>query len=184
VTAAAVVTAALTLLHPGGEPRAHRARAETVLEVAQFAGVPPLLIVAQVERESRWQPGVLGGRDGQCVGFMQICLHEREPCKGPQGMGFDFESAACGAERVRLQDGAANLRAGARALRAWATLCKRVTGRRAGLANLLSGFGGFDRAGVTCGRRKGRAGWVDVKPPVAVQATLALYHDLVRRKIR
>lgn len=169
-----VIALAIASLHPGFEPRQNHARAETIVETAAAAGVPPLLVVAMVERESRWQAGVFGGRDGQCVGLLQICLHERAACQGPER----FDAPACADERLRLQDGGTNLRAAGSLLRQWRKLCRRVTGRPAGLAELLSGYGGFDRPGVTCGRRKARGRWVSVVVPEAIRKTLALYKEL------
>ena len=175
MTRAARLVAALLLLHPGAEERLARVHAEELLEAAREGGVDPLLLAAQAERESRWNPTVLGGRDGQCVGLMQICLHDRPACQG----GFD--TPACNAERARLQEGRQNLLTGAGMMKAWGKLCRRVTGVRAGTMNLLHGFGGFDRPGIVCGRRKvrGRNQWVNVKTvPPAVMKTLELFRRL------
>lgn len=142
---------------------AHPPGIQSALEAAaQDAGLPVRLLDALVEHESRWRPGVVGGRDGQCVGLTQICLHTVAACKTDDG--YDFEAPKCQEAKHVLLDGAVNLRVAGRRFAAWRAVCKSRTGS-ARPEHLLSGFGGWDaRHRLVCGQRKVNGRWQTVTP--------------------
>lgn len=129
---------------------------------AQEASLPPSILASLVAHESRWKAHVVGGRDGQCVGLTQVCLHTVRACR--KGRGYAFDAPACQAHKGLLLDGPANLRIAGRRLAAWRRLCLARTGH-AEPGHVLSGFGGYDtKHGLTCGQRRLRGRWVTQLP--------------------
>jgi len=131
------------------------------------------LLGAIVEHESHGQPNVVGGRDGQCIGLTQICLHGFPACAS----GFD--TPECLAVKERLLDPTENLRVARGQLQAWKKLCRRVVGH-ADVRGIVFGFAGADGRGIHCGMKQGKHGWVPAKTPKAVREILDLYERNLR----
>jgi hypothetical protein len=161
----ALIALSLRLLHPGLPALARDRYAAEVHGAALRGGIPALLIVALAEHESHWRPGLVGGRDGACVGLGQVCLHVQPQCKD------GFSTPQCLQRRAALQDAGTNLRWMGGAFASWRKLCRKRLGREPLSAELLSGYGGYDAArGTVCGnkleRRRGqRPRWVRALHP-------------------
>ncbi len=131
-------------------------------QAAAVAHLPVPVFKALVRHESRWIESAVGGRDGQCVGLTQICLHTVRACQ--VGSGFDFEAPACQAEKARLQNGVEHLRSAGQRFAIWRKFCLKRTGR-ADPAHLLSSWGGFDGKGIVCGQRRVKGRWLPAIHP-------------------
>ncbi len=143
---------------------------------AKTSHIADPLLDAIAEHESHYQANVVGGRDGQCVGLTQICLHGFEACKD------SFEAPACLALKQRLLDPTENLRVASSELQAWRKLCKRVVGR-ADVRGIVFGFAGADGRGVHCGMRQTAGGrWVRAKTPRVVRDILVIYQRKLAKK--
>lgn len=160
---AAAVAAMIATLHPS-MPAPTRFAYARILAVDPD---PPTL-VAIPEHEAGWRPHVIGGLDGQCIGLGQRCLRFDPACHGvdfTHGGDVLFSSLpACAARRAALLDGPTALRELVIEARAWRRYCRKVTRRPPTSRRWISGYAGFDGAGVVCGQRRARIGWRDVKP--------------------
>jgi hypothetical protein len=166
---AAVIALAIAALHPEMSRRSRNVYA-AVLE----RDPDPLALVALIEHESRWQPRATGGLDHACEGLGQKCARFLVACRD------GFETPACMKKREQLRDPVYALRTIVDDAKAWRALC-RARGATPTLRHWLSGYGGFDGAGVTCGRRSGR----DVKAPrviLDVEALRARLKRITRRR--
>jgi len=167
---------ALALLHPEMKKPQRAMYAEVVAREAHRAGVSPLELVALIDHESRWQHSVIGGRDGQCIGLGQICLHEFAACKN------GFETPECNAKRVQLLNPGENVRIAADYIIKWKTLCRQKVGRT-DFWSAYAGYSGSDTAGTTCGYRRAHGRWVDARPRL-VRDVRVIYERLIRRRRR
>lgn len=122
----------------------------------------PATLAALVTHESAWRPSAVGGLDGACVGLAQRCLRFEPACAADEDLALNLAAPACLAVRQRLLVGTAALRELVVEARAWRRYCRKTTGRAAA-RNWLSGYSGSDHHGVTCGRRRVRGRWRDVK---------------------
>jgi hypothetical protein len=181
IRSAAAIAAAIEFAAPGMSPATALAYARVVRPEAIEHRYDPFTMVAYVRRESRWNPRVVGGLDGQCIGLGGICLHKYRECTETR-----FTGEVCLAHKARLLDGAHNLRVASSMVTAHREFCRNHTGRRALFARWLSSLQGYNnsrgRRGVWCNMRKDRRGrWRDVRAPEGTRAVMRYRLVLVRR---
>ena len=133
------------------------------------------LLAAIVQHESHGVASVVGGRDNQCIGLTQICLHDFAVCKGEEG----FDAPACLAKKTSLLNPGENLRVAASQLDGWRKHCKKTVGR-SDVRAIVFGFSGADGRGIHCGMRRGKRGWVLAKTPKVVREILDIYAEKKR----
>ncbi len=127
--------------------------------------VPQAVLDALMWHESR---GIASATNRYgCVGLYQICPASLPVCRGPEGVA----APACGAKLAALLDPAENTRTAIEQLAGWRSYCLRTV-HRARIVDILSGYGGYDGPGRTCGhvRRGGR--WVPGPVPRGVLEVL------------
>ena len=135
------------------------------------------LLAAIIEHESHGVAGVVGGRDGQCIGLTQICLHDVAECKG------GFETPECLARKTALLDPNENLRVARGTIATWRKYCREATGH-GDVRAIVFGFAGANGKGNTCGMRQNKRGrWAPVKTPEVVQAILDLYEENLGHRV-
>jgi hypothetical protein len=141
VKAVVVLAALIHGLTPQMSRSNREAYARIVNTEAARVRADPLLMLAIIEHESRWNPRA---DNGKCVGLGQICLETQSACRGAEGLN----ASACQARRAALFDGATNIHAMAGALAAGRAFC----GKSAKLADIVSSYAGTG----ACGRNGGR----------------------------
>jgi len=181
IRSVAAIAAAIEFASPGMSPATARAYAEVVRPEAIAHHYDPFTMVAYVRRESRWHAGVVGGRDGQCIGLGAICLH-----KYPYCIDTKFTGETCLARKSELLNGAHNLRVASAMVTGHRKFCRSKTGRRALFARWLSSLQGYNksrgRRGVWCNMRKDRRGrWRDVRAPDGTRSVIRYRLVLVRK---
>lgn len=128
----------------------------------------PLLIVAMVDHESRWQAGAVNPKSG-ALGLGQILSQFRPACVGNKG------SAACVAEKKKLLDGTYNLKTALSIVETWKTVCKTKLGTTAMEDQWLRMYAGESPKGSVCGRKPtgtGTGKWEVLPIPSVVKAYL------------
>ncbi len=121
-----VIVAALQLARPGISQDESLRYATALQNEAKEHGFDPLTGVALIQRESRWQPGVISP-DGEDHGLAQIrarfigaCRSDPDPVHAP--------SEACKAVKRSLLDGVYNIRVMATLITRNREFCKAKTG--------------------------------------------------------
>ena len=173
---AALIAAAIAAVNPSLPEATRLSYAHGVELAARRAQVDPLLIVAIIHGESRWQPGLVGGLDGACVGLGQVCLHIYPECRD------GFETPACAAKREQLRDPFVNLAMIGVHLSKWRTWCFKKTHHRPHAKNLLFAYGGWNSPSrnLWCGMTQRHGKWVEAPTPKTVRRTLSTYLNLRR----
>lgn len=129
----ALIAAAILLCQPS-LPRVQVARyAEATARAAARNRVPPVLLVAVAENESRWHRSAVSA-NGEYVGLGMVRLRNYAACRD------DLATPACQAVKAMLLDGASNLAVMAKVLRLNIDHCRRKG--HPGLAVGLAGYQG------------------------------------------
>lgn len=162
------IKTAIAISHPSLNEDLRERYARVIQEEAQEHKHDPVTVIAMVEGESRWQAGLVGGLNGQCVGLGQHCLHVYDYCTGT-----NYRGARCQEKKQWLLNGVNNLRATSEAITEWRRYCRRVTGKPALFARWLYGYQGHAVTKTKkCGMRKTRNGWVDLPRPALVKRVM------------
>jgi hypothetical protein len=148
MTLASAIAATILAIQPMA-PATARWYAQIVVTEARKNQIDPWLEVAIVRNESRWISSVVGGTNGQCIGFGQICL------------SCDPSEAACAARKASLLGPATNLRVVAQMLSGARRYCMKRTGHAAERHYLAVYQGADARRHTTCGQVRRRGVWVD-----------------------
>lgn len=169
------IKTAILLAQPSMSPDLATTYAEVLRVEARDRHFDPVTAVAIVENESRWRAGAVGGLNGACYGLAQFCAHIKPVCRR-EGL----KSASCKAEMAPYLNGIYSLRALARSITAWRRFCRRVTGKPALFYRWLHGFQGYGTKSVTCGMRKTKRGWIDVRRPKLVRKVMRRRLEIIR----
>jgi hypothetical protein len=143
------------------------ADAKIVVERSAKLGIDPLLVVANVDRESRWQEWAINPKSG-ARGLGQVLPEYR-----PQCVGSASKSAACAEEKKKLLDGAYNLGVAIDALGAWQVFCKKKTGYWSE-ESILQAYQGLNvpKTNVWCGATVVSGKWTPTKLPAITRAVM------------
>ncbi len=134
--------------------------------MALAARVDPFLVRAVIEHESHGREAAINP-SSKCIGLMQICPWTLSACRAAP------EGDLCATAKARLLGGEANIHLGAQRLAEWGAFCRKRTGR-AEHRHVLSGYGGTDGRGITCGQRRVGGRWRDVPTHKVVAEVLAI----------
>lgn len=134
-----MVVAAISLSRPELPADEIERYAQVLIDEARQRDFDPFTGVAIIHRESGWRPGAVS-RSGEDYGLGQIraryvgaCRHDEDPLHAP--------SAACRAEKERLLDGEANIRAMAEQITRHRDFCRKKVGSAA-FARWLASYQG------------------------------------------
>lgn len=167
MTPTAAVLSAILMCRPGLAAPVATSYAKQVVERAAKVGVDPLLVVALVDHESRWQEGAVNPKSG-ARGLGQVLPEYRPDCAGGKAA-----SVACAQEKARLLVGDHNIRVTFDAIESWVKVCSAKTGS-AKEERWLAAYSGLNspKAGVMCGGKQTGGKWSPLPTPSLVKAVL------------
>lgn len=162
-----VVLTAILFCRPAIPQTVAAAYAKIVVERSTKLGIDPLLVVAVVDRESRWQEGAINPKSG-ARGLGQVLPGYRPSC-----IGSASKSTACAEEKKKLLDGAYNLGVVVDALGDWSTFCKKKTGYWSE-ESILQAYQGLNapKVNVWCGASIVNGKWMPTKLPAITRAVM------------
>jgi hypothetical protein len=171
-----LVAAAISFCNPSLSSGVVNEYAKIVFDGSVKTDTDPLLIVAVIDRESRWQFSALNPKSG-ALGLGQILPQFRPACAGG-----NKGSAACVAEKKRLLlDGTYNLKTALSIVETWKTVCKSKLGTTAiSEDQWLRMYSGENPKGSVCGR-KVTAGGTGKWDPLPIPSVVKRYLD--RRRV-